>query len=580
MRRSRPGRSLGRTLRLGEGVEVTIWGARGSIPKPGPETVRHGGDTACVALRSKAGQLVVIDCGTGAHALGRALTAAGGPVGGALLISHMHWDHIQGLPFFAPLFRKGAVWDVYGPRGLGQPLRDTLAGQMRSAHFPVALEEMGAEIRFHELLEGAFAIGDLTVRTQYLDHPALTLGYRVEGDGAAVVYVSDHEPRARVGTPGPAELAGAERGHVDFLRGADLVIHDAQYTAQEYPDRIGWGHATGEYAMAVCAAAGAAALRLFHHDPWRDDEAVDAIVARLRAGARPGDPAVAAATVGETITLAGARGAAPAGPRGDALSAAPAAPTAARLALGPMRHDAAQTLREAAAAIGLPLAAAGDAGALRIADAAHAGDDAALVVTDDPAPAADGPARLRWPFSAQYAEARLRAALAGRPARWRRAAAPPDEPARLVAVAALDAAACERDGRFDRLTRMAAAAFDAPVAFVSIVGADAQRIVACAGAERQTTSREAAFCAHAILGDAPLVVPDALLDDRFADNPLVTGGPRLRFYAGCPLRAPGGDAVGTFCVVDMRPRDLAPRQRDLLADFAALAAQALTGTAA
>ena len=162
-------------------MRVRFWGTRGSIPKSGPDVLRHGGNTACVEVRTDAGTLIVIDCGTGAHDLGRELVASDGAGRrGHLLISHTHWDHIQGLPFFAPLFSPGSRWDVYGPRGVRQSLQETLAGQMRSAYFPVALERLGADIRFHELVEGTLRIGDVRVATRYLNHPALTLGYRLE----------------------------------------------------------------------------------------------------------------------------------------------------------------------------------------------------------------------------------------------------------------------------------------------------------------------------------------------------------------------------------------------------------------
>jgi phosphoribosyl 1,2-cyclic phosphodiesterase len=315
-------------------MRVRFWGTRGSIPKPGPGTVRYGGNTACVEVRSDSGTLVVIDCGTGAHDLGQTLLAeakAGArPLRGHVLISHTHWDHIQGIPFFAPLFVPGAEWDVYAPRGLAQSLRDTLAGQMQYTYFPITLEHMGAAVRYHDLVEGGFRVGDIDVRAQYLNHPALTLGYRLEADGAAVVYACDHEPFARRLATGEGEIDGQDRRHAEFLAGADLVIHDAQYTAAEYPAKVGWGHSTVEYAAAVCRHAGARRLALAHHDPLRDDDALDRVVDEARRGqdgkAPPLD--VFAAAEGLSVELE-------AGPDAGSKQAdeAPAAATAAPPAL-------------------------------------------------------------------------------------------------------------------------------------------------------------------------------------------------------------------------------------------------------
>jgi phosphoribosyl 1,2-cyclic phosphodiesterase len=170
-------------------MRVRFWGTRGSIPKPGPSTVRYGGNTSCVEVRSASGTLVVLDCGTGALALGADLMQRGeGPLRGHLLISHTHWDHIQGLPFFAPLFVPGNEWDIYAPHGFLQSVRETLAGQMQHTYFPVDLAQLGATIRYHNLTEGVFTVGDITVSSRYLNHPALTLGYRLEADGVTVAY--------------------------------------------------------------------------------------------------------------------------------------------------------------------------------------------------------------------------------------------------------------------------------------------------------------------------------------------------------------------------------------------------------
>ncbi len=295
-------------------MRICFWGTRGSIAKPGPTTVRYGGNTSCVEVRSAAGTLVVLDCGTGAHGLGQALLKSGAsPLRGHILISHTHWDHIQGMPFFAPLFEPGSEWDIYAPRGLNGNLKATLATQMQHAYFPVSLEQLGATIRYHDLVEGEFTAGDIRVVSQYLNHPAWTLGYRLEADGVSVVYATDHEPHSwgppDAGLPADAPVPAvdpADRRHREFLADADVVIHDAQYTEAEYPAQVGWGHSPAERVVDDALAAGVKRLALFHHDPLRDDDAVEQIVALARRRiAKSGSPMeVYAAAEGMDVELA------------------------------------------------------------------------------------------------------------------------------------------------------------------------------------------------------------------------------------------------------------------------------------
>jgi CheY-like chemotaxis protein len=296
-------------------MRIRFWGTRGSLAKPGPTTLRYGGNTSCVEVRTRDGTLIVLDCGTGAHGLGLALAASDErPLRGHLMLSHTHWDHIQGFPFFAPLFTAGNEWDIYAPGGLGQHLETTLAGQMEYTYFPVTLAQLGAAIRYHDLVEGSFAIGDVRVVTQYLNHPALALGYRVAVGGVALVYSVDHEPHA----PSPCGVASAagptaearpvhaeDRRHVAFLAGADLVVHDAQYTIDEYPQKEGWGHSPAEWAVDYAVTAGAKRIALFHHDPLRTDDQVDRLldVCRRRAAASGSDLEVFAAAEGQVVDL-------------------------------------------------------------------------------------------------------------------------------------------------------------------------------------------------------------------------------------------------------------------------------------
>ncbi|MGQ4808195.1 Regulator of RpoS [Candidatus Entotheonellaceae bacterium PAL068K] len=290
-------------------MRVRFWGTRGSIAKPGKTTLRYGGNTSCVEVQAADGTLVVLDCGTGAHGLGRDLVeASDGPVHGYLLIGHTHWDHIQGFPFFAPLFVSDNTWQVYAPGGRGQQLKTSLAGQMAYEYFPIALEALHADVRFNDLKEGVFELGSIRVTTQYLNHPALTLGYRLEVDGATLVYATDHEPHSLFplgAPPGTAPIHHEDRRYIRFLEGADLVVHDTQYTLNDFPEKMGWGHTPMERAVDYAILAQVKQLALYHHDPTRHDEAVDHICTQARTRAADGvwTPEVFAAAEGQVIEL-------------------------------------------------------------------------------------------------------------------------------------------------------------------------------------------------------------------------------------------------------------------------------------
>jgi CheY-like chemotaxis protein len=266
-------------------MRVRFWGTRGSIATPGPGTVRFGGNTSCVSATTSAGGHFIFDCGTGARQLGVELMAnTPKPITATILLSHTHWDHIQGFPFFAPLFVPGNRITICGPEGSGHTLREVLSGQMEFTYFPVDIGELPATITFRELGEGAHEIDGARVVAQYLNHPAMTLGYRVEADHAAVVYLCDHEPFSETLCHGNAAPRHAEsivhvgdRRHARFMTGADLVIHDAQYTPEEYPSKKNWGHSTYEYAVGLAAATGVRQLALTHHDPMHDDAFVEKI---------------------------------------------------------------------------------------------------------------------------------------------------------------------------------------------------------------------------------------------------------------------------------------------------------------
>jgi phosphoribosyl 1,2-cyclic phosphodiesterase len=296
-------------------MQVRFWGTRGSLPKPGTGTTRYGGNTSCVEVRTRCGELIVLDCGTGVHDLGQALLA-GGPKRGHLLITHTHWDHIQGFPFFAPLFEAQHQWDFYAPGYRERNLEQTLDSLMSYDHSPINLDAIEAQIRFRELVEGEFDLGDVRVTTRYLNHPALTLGYRIEADGATLVYATDYEPHFLHGgepVPGATPIHIEDQRHVEFLAGADLVIHDAQYLLSEFPQKSGWGHTPVESAVDYALAAGVRRLALTHHDPDRNDAALDQVscLARERMSAGPAATEVFSAAEGMTIEL----GEAPVGAR-------------------------------------------------------------------------------------------------------------------------------------------------------------------------------------------------------------------------------------------------------------------------
>jgi CheY-like chemotaxis protein/phosphoribosyl 1,2-cyclic phosphodiesterase len=263
-------------------MRVRFWGTRGSIATPGPGTNYFGGNTSCVELTTANGDLLIFDCGTGAHRLAAALMAQGNKaINSNILIGHTHWDHIQGFPFFSPAFVKGNSVAIYGPEGSRGSLRDVLAGQMEFTYFPIELNQLPAAITYQELTEGIHTIGGARIATQFLNHPAMTLGYRVEADGVAVVYLVDHEPfsdelwRASA-EPGRIEsiLHEGDRRHANFMTDADLVIHDAQYTPEEYGSKKNWGHSPYDYVVKIAAAAGVRRVALTHHDPGHDDRFV------------------------------------------------------------------------------------------------------------------------------------------------------------------------------------------------------------------------------------------------------------------------------------------------------------------
>lgn len=256
-------------------MRIKFWGVRGSIASPGPETAAVGGNTSCVEVRCGSTRLV-LDAGTGARRLGDALLGEG-PLDATILLSHLHWDHIQGLPFFVPAYLPSTRLQIIGAANGVMSLREALAHQMTAPVFPVRLDELGAQIALREVRSGdTFDVGSARVRVAKLNHPGGVHAYRIEHEGQSVVYATDTEHYACVD---PALRALAE--------GADVLIYDAQYTPEEYRgdlgrSRVGWGHSTYVAGAELARAAGVGQLVLFHHDPQRNDAGVADVERRAR----------------------------------------------------------------------------------------------------------------------------------------------------------------------------------------------------------------------------------------------------------------------------------------------------------
>ena len=304
-------------LRLGAGTPwFRFWGVRGSIPAPGASTIRYGGNTACVEVRAE-GQLIVLDAGTGLRLLGRELNAEFGenPLELTLLLTHTHWDHIQGLPFFKPLFKPQNQLHIFGYEGARHGLENILSSQMESPFFPIGLREVPANVEIRELRDLAFNVGPVRVQAAFANHPGTCVGYRLFTAQGSLAFFPDNEPHEGLfrahecaGQPDPAALqtARGESGKlVEFLRGADVLIMDTQYDREEYGAHIGWGHGCLDDVVALALKAGVKKLFLFHHDPDHDDAKIDAMLSQARELVAKANGAlhVEAAKEGATYTL-------------------------------------------------------------------------------------------------------------------------------------------------------------------------------------------------------------------------------------------------------------------------------------
>jgi phosphoribosyl 1,2-cyclic phosphodiesterase len=278
-------------------MRVRYWGARGSIPTPGPDKRVHGGNTACVEVTLSDGTELILDAGTGICELGRERDHGDSPV--HLLLTHLHLDHIQGLMFFEPLFDPSCAARVYGPAAFGGPLLKRLARYISAPLAPIEIRELPAKVEFEDVKSGTLEIGPAKIEAGFVNHRGPTLGYRISDGDTSLAYIPDHEPALgqRIG-----ESKGEWISGYDLAREADLLIHDCQYTEAEYEGRIGWGHSATSHTVAFARASGAKRLALFHHDPLHDDATVGAILedARSQAG---GSLEIAAAREGQTLAL-------------------------------------------------------------------------------------------------------------------------------------------------------------------------------------------------------------------------------------------------------------------------------------
>jgi len=288
-------------------MKVRFWGVRGSIPCPGPATVRYGGNTLCLELLfPEPGRRIIIDAGSGIRELGEALKRDGAgraPFRMEIFLTHTHWDHIMGFPFFAPIHQPGAELTIYGPVTHEEnTLEGIVGGQLAYRHFPVRMQELAARIDYIYLNEGQYDLGDgIILKTKYLNHSILCLGYRFEYRGRVLCTAFDTEPfqnifLAEADDPGYDEdmateglrAAREENQRVtDFFTGADLLIHDAQYTLEEYEAKKGWGHSAFEHAVSAAREAGVERLALIHHDPLRTDAELDMYGRLFQAAKKP-----------------------------------------------------------------------------------------------------------------------------------------------------------------------------------------------------------------------------------------------------------------------------------------------------
>jgi phosphoribosyl 1,2-cyclic phosphodiesterase len=282
-------------------VKITFFGVRGSCPCSSDQQSRYGGNTSCVLVEVDGEPPLILDLGTGLRALGNhlhpPLQGTGEPLRATALLTHLHYDHVLGLPFFSPLRDEGALLEVHGPTQAGGPLQEVLSGLVAPPFFPISMDQLQGELRCHEL-EGPteFVVGAIQVTARPIPHVGHTLGFRIEAEGRSVAYISDHQA--------PRDLHTVDKQALQLCDGADLVIHDSQYTEAEFETMADWGHSTEAYAVQVAGEAGAKRLMMFHHDPAHTDDQVDGMLQHARRTAAERHLAeVGAASEGLSVVL-------------------------------------------------------------------------------------------------------------------------------------------------------------------------------------------------------------------------------------------------------------------------------------
>lgn len=291
-------------------MKVKFWGVRGSIASPGPKTVRYGGNTTCIEIRTDNNELIILDAGTGIFPLSLTLMPEL-PLQTNLFLTHTHWDHIQGLPFYTPIFIPGNTLRLHGAFDpvSGKGVEQVMAVQMQYSFFPVREAEIRAGVEYVTLApEQTIRVGSATVTPYLLNHPVIDFGYRIECNGKSVFFTGDHEPPYNIYEPGDPQYAEyqafvdeKERAILAAIQGVDVLIADSSYTTQEYPEKKGWGHGTFATSIETACKAGVKTLFCTHHEPTRSDDALEAVFAQALADnpVPPGGPEVRLACEGE-----------------------------------------------------------------------------------------------------------------------------------------------------------------------------------------------------------------------------------------------------------------------------------------